>query len=72
MGVISQMWWNDARWGVCEMQCNVVQNVVRDVMVRCIMWPIWCDFSNMVKWNSVPREVLVRYEMCEMVRNGVT
>jgi len=20
----SQMWWNDARWGACEMRCNVV------------------------------------------------
>ena len=40
----------------------------------------WCNVADMVrffkhgtvKWNSVPREVLVRYEMGKMVRNGVT
>ena len=37
------------------------------------MWQIWCDLKyGIAKWNSVPREVLVRYEMCDMVRNDVT
>ena len=37
------------------------------------MWQIRCDLKcGIAKWNSV-REVQVRYEMCEMVRNdGVT
>ena len=34
------------------------------------MWPIWCVLKyGIAKWNSVLREVLVRYEMREMVRN---
>ena len=34
------------------------------------MWLIWRDLKyGSAKWNSVLREVLVRYEMCDMVRN---
>ena len=38
------------------------------------MWPIWCDLKyGIAKWNSVLQEVLVRHEMCDMVKNdGVT
>ena len=34
------------------------------------MWPVWCDLKpyGIAKWNSVLREVLVRYELCDMVR----
>ena len=59
------------RYGV--QQC-VKWDAMRDSVVRCIMWPIWCDLKyGIAKWNSVLREMLVRYEMCDMVRNvGVT
>ena len=59
------MWYvSNVKWGAaCEM-----------LVVWCTMWPMWCDLKyGIAKWNSVLRlEVLVWYEMCEVVRNGAT
>ena len=43
---------------------------MRDVSGMMHVADIWCDLKyGSAKWNSVLREVLVRYEMCDTVRN---
>ena len=59
------MMWSDTDVALCGMS-NVKWGAVRDVS------GVMHNVANIAIWNCRETEVLVRYEMCEMVRNGVT